>query len=283
MTSTLAIFVSLLASPAVDAPGVALYRVRKFPQAERELRTTLSRQPQNAELRVWLARTLVELGRIPDALSELDRALKSAPTPEAELEAGRLLRKLAERRFQDLSRTAAGEAAVNEIAGRRLEREGNFGAALALYQDALRQEPDRAGLRYAIGAVHWKLGDLAAAEQNLRAELQRTSEHGMANFRLGQVLLSTNREADAIPYLERASTAMADRWEVRRELGKAYRKASRSADARTVWEAVAKARPGDDQVHFLLGGLYRELGDAAAARRELILHQQILEQRRLKR
>jgi Tfp pilus assembly protein PilF len=73
---------------------------------------------------------------------------------------------------------------------------------------------------------------------------------------------------------------MPDRAEIRRDLGKAYRKAGRPADARAAWEAVAKAHPNDDQVHFLLGGLYRELGEAALAQRELSLHRKLLEHRR---
>jgi tetratricopeptide (TPR) repeat protein len=280
VASLAGILIITLAAAAVHSPGVGLYRARKFPEAERELRVSLKKQPQNPDLRLLLARTLIELNRIPEALTELDHLLAARPSPETEMEAGRLLRHMAERRFKDLSRSDAGQAAVSEIAGRRLEREGNFAAASARYQDALQREPDRPGLRYSIGSVSWKMRDFEAAEKNLRAELERTPEHGMANFRLGQVLIAINREAESVPYLERAVAAMPDRGEIRRDLGKAYRKAGRPADARAAWEAVAKARPNDDQVHFLLGGLYHELGEAALAQRELSLHRKLLEQRR---
>ena len=68
------------------------------------------------------------------------------------------------------------------------------------------------------------MNELGPAEKHLRAELERSPDHGMANFRLGQVLLATSREAEAIAPLARATVALPDRWEVRRELGKAYRK-----------------------------------------------------------
>ena len=280
MASLAGILIVTLAALALDSPGAGLYRARKFPEAERELRASLKKQPQNPGLRLLLTRTLIELNRIPEALAELDQLLGTGASPDTEMEAGRLLRRLAERRFRDLNHSDAGQAAVSEIAGRRLEREGNFAAALARYHDAQQREPDRPGLRYSIGGVLWKMRDFEAAENNLRAELERTPEHGMANFRLGQVLIATSREAESVTYLERAVAAMPDRVEVRRELGKAYRKAGRPADAQAAWEAVAKALPNDDQVHFLLGGLYRELGEAALAQRELSLHRQILEQRR---
>ena len=229
---------------------------------------------------MWLVRTLVELNRVPEALAELQRLLEAHPAPEIEMEAGRLLRRLAEQRFRDLSRQDDGQAAVSEIAGRRLEREGNFLAALARYQEAQSREPQRPGLHYALGSVYWKLREMEAAERNLRAELERTPEHGMANFRLGQVLIATGKEREAVVPLERAASAIPDRPEVRRELGKAYRKVGRVDDARRVWEAVALERPSDDQVHFLLGGLYRETGELESAQRELNLHRKILEDRR---
>lgn len=261
-------------------PGVDLYRARRFPEAEKALREALRRQPQDPQPRLWLARTLVELNRIPEALSEIQWLVEARPSPDIEMEAGRLLRRLAERRFRDLSRQDDGQAAVNEIAGRRLEREGNFAAALARYQEALAREPERPGLRYALGSVYWKLRELEPAETNLRIELVRTPSHGMANFRLGQVLIASGREQEAVEPLERAAVALSERIEVRRELGKAYRKAGRAADARRVWEAVAQARPNDDQVHFLLGGLYREAGEPVLAQKELDRHRKLLEDRR---
>jgi tetratricopeptide (TPR) repeat protein len=276
-----AILVAALTVFAIDSPGVVLYRARKFPEAERALRDSLKKQPRNPELRFLLARTLIELNRIDEALAELNSLLEKEPSPDTEMEAGRLLRVLAEKRFRDLSRSDSGQAAVSEIAGRRLEREGNFAAALARYQDAWQREPDRPGLRYSIGGVLWKMRDFEGAEKNLRAELERTPRHGMANFRLGQVLMQTGRDAESVEYFERAMAAMPDRVEVRRELGKAYRKTGRLADAQAAWEIVAKARPSDDQIHFLLGVLYRELGNPTRSQQELSLHHQLLERRRI--
>ncbi|MCX6592355.1 MAG: tetratricopeptide repeat protein [Acidobacteria bacterium] len=260
--------------------GVALYQARRFPEAEQVLRAALRKQPLDQQARLLLARTLVELNRVPEALSELQRLMEARPSPELEMEAGRLLRRLAERRFSDLSRQDDGQAAVSEIAGRRLEREGNFTGALARYQETQAREPERPGIHYALGSVHWKLREMVAAEAHLRAELARTPGHGMANFRLGQVLIATGREQEAVAPLERAAGGMPERPEVRRELGKGYRKVGRTADARRVWESVALERPNDDQIHFLLGGIYRETGERDLAQREFDLHRKLLEERR---
>lgn len=281
LVSTLFLFVAAAASSS----ALSLFQARKFAEAEQAYRLALRHQPRNAELRLGLARTLIELDRISEALQIVETTLAALPsslstTPAVEMEVGRLLRQLAEKRFRDLGLIDEGQAAVSEIAGKRLEREGNFTTALARYRDVQQLEPNRAGIQYLIGSVLWKLRDFESAEKHLRAELANTPGHGMANFRLGQIMIATSFEIESVPYLERALAALPGRLEVRRELGKAYRKAGSLAAARSVWEQVAKARPEDDQVHFLLGGLYRELGEAALSQREFSLHRQLLEQRR---
>jgi len=260
--------------------GITLFEQRRFAPAEQALRAELRRSPRDAKARLYLARTLLELNRRPEALQELQRLLEQKPDAEAQLEAGRLLRNLAQQRFRSLVAVAPDSAATLEIAGRRLEREGNFAAALEQYHAARTREPQRPGIRYALGSVYWKQRDYVAAERELRAELADSPHHAMANFRLGQVLLATERQAEAVPFLERAAQAMADVLEVRRELGKGYRKIGRNQEARAVWEAVAQARPRDDQVHYLLGGLYRELGESELARQSLERHRAILAGRR---
>lgn len=276
----LGLWTALLA--AAPSPGAVLYQQRQFARAEQSLRAELRRSPRNAQARLYLARTLVELRRTPEALEQLRLLLDGDAGAETKLEAGRLLRELAQQRFRALVAAAPESAATLEISGRRLEREGNFAAALDQYRAAQKIEPRRPGIRYALGSVFWKQRDYPAAERELRAELADSPHHGMANLRLGQVLLATGREEESVAFLERAAAAMPDVVEVQRELGKGYRKMGRLPDARRAWEAVARARPNDDQVHYLLGGLYRDLGEAELARQELQRHRAILSERRAK-
>ncbi len=277
MTATLLLCSAFL---AVSPAAVSLFHSGKWAQAETALRAELKRSPRDGDARLLLVRVLVAQGRRAEALEELSPLLAAGARLGWQLEAGRMLRQLAEQRFRDLRAAAPDSAAVRELAGLRLERQGDFAAALAEYQAAARLEPNRPGLRYLTGSAQWKLRDFPAAEASLRAELAANPQHGMANLRLGQTLLSTAREADAVPFLEKAVAALPELWPARRELGKAYRKAGQLPEARAAWEAVAKARPNDEEVHYLLGGLYRELGETELARRELETHQRLLAERR---
>jgi len=270
------IVISFLAA----ADGVSLYQQRQFAAAESELRRSLAARPSDAKSRLYLARTLVELGRVAEALAEIDRALAGPADPEIQFQAGRIIRDLAERRFADLERLAPDSSAVRELAGRHLEQQGKLPEALREYRAAIAKEPGRPGLHYEAGNILWRMRELDAATGELQAELALSPHHGMANLRLGQVFLTRNQPAEAVTFLEQAVAAVPESPDARRELGKAYRSLGRTADARTQWEAVAKAHPDDDQVHYLLGNLYRQLGDADRARRELNRHREILVRRR---
>jgi tetratricopeptide (TPR) repeat protein len=273
--------IAMLVLLAAQTPlGVEQYHKRNFAQAERTLRAALRADSKDERARLYLARTLSELKRLAEALVVLQPLTGQTAKSESRLEAGRLLRQLAESRFRALQRTAGGTAATMEIAARRLEREGDFTAALEQYRAVRRLEPDRPGIRYSIGSVLWKMRELPAAEPELRAELALRPTHSMANLRLGQLLMTTDRETEAVPFLEQAQKGMPHLPDIARELGKAYRKSGRLQEARSAFEAVAAAKPEDDQIHYLLSGLYRELGEADRAADELRKHRDLLRKRR---
>jgi protein O-GlcNAc transferase len=260
--------------------GVKLYQQRQFTAAESEFQRVLAVRPEDAETRLYLARTLIELARIPEALAQIERALAAQPDPEIQFQAGKIIRELAERRFADLERLASDSAAVRELVGRHFELQGKLPEALREYRAAIAKEPARPGLHFESGNILWRMRELDAAAEELQTELARTPHHGMANLRLGQVFLARDQAAQGLPFLEQAIEAMPNSAEGRRELGKAYHRLSRTVDARKQWEALAKLRPDDDQVHYLLGNLYRQLGESELARRELNKHREILDRRR---
>jgi protein O-GlcNAc transferase len=262
-----------------ELDGVQLYQQRQFEAAASEFARALAAHPGDAQTRLHLARTLIELDRIPEALAEIERALDGQSDPEIQFQAGKIIRGLAERRFADLERRAPDSAAVHEFAGRQFELQGKLPEALREYRAAIAKQPARPGLHYEAGNILWRMRELDEAVVEVQAELGQSPHHGMANLRMGQIFLVREQAGQAVSFLEGAALAMPDSTDARRELGKAYRSLGRAADARALWEAVAKARPDDDQVHYLLGNLYRHMGEAELARQELKKHSQILERR----
>jgi len=275
-----AILFALIAA-SDSSRGIAMYRQRQFEAAEAEFQRVLVRSPTDTTARLYLARTLVELRHIPEALAEVERALTGNAAPEVLFQAGRIVRDLAEHRFAELERIAPNSAPLHELAGGRFERKGDLARSLQEYRAATALDSRRPGVHYLIGNILWKMRELDAAAEELTAELAASPHHTMANLRMGQVLVARSEEELAVPYLERAVSASPESVVARRELGKAYGKTGRKAEARRQWEAVAKAQPEDDQIHYLLGNLYRELGEASLAKQELAKHREILERRRM--
>ena len=249
-----AILFALIAA-SDSSRGIAMYRQRQFEAAEAEFQRVLVRSPTDTTTRLYLARTLVELRRIPEALAEVERALTGNAAPNS--------------------------APLRELAGGRFEMKGDFVDSLREYRAAAALDSRRPGVHYLIGNILWKMRELDAAADELKAELAASPHHAMANLRLGQVLVARSEEGLAVPYLERAVSANPESVVARRELGKAYGKTGRKAEAQREWEAVAKAQPEDDQIHYLIGNLYRELGEALLAKQELTKHREILERRRM--
>ena len=268
------------AAAATFDSSVLLLRERKLNEAERGFRQVIASDPKNAQARLMLARTLLELGRDAEAVAEVEQALAAENRPEVQFQAGRLLRGLAERHLIRLQELAPGSPATLELEGELLEWAGNLDGALQQYAAAAKLDPKRPGIHYRIGNIYWRKRNAPEAMAALTKELATTPHHGMANLRMGQLLNETGDQNErAIGYLTKAHEALPDSTEVRRELGKAYKALGRLAEARAQWEAVAQMSPADDRVHYLLGGLYRELGEAAMARKAFERHREILKQR----
>ena len=228
---------------AVDPAGLAAWRERRFDAAETAFRNALRRHPSDGMTRVWLARTLVELHRNPEATAELQKALTEPVAPDVRFEAGRLLREIAEDHLAQLQTIAPDSPAAFELTGERYEWAGNLDAALIEYRAAAKSHDNRPGVHYRVGNILWLKRQTDEALIELQKELALTPQHGMANLRVGQLLLLEDRAEESLPYFDRALKAVPDSIEARREAGKAYRKAGRNNDARALWESVAKARP----------------------------------------
>lgn len=256
------------------------YRQRDFDAAEAELRSLLATRPGDGSMRILLARTLIEMGRAPEAMAELDLALASNPSPEVKFQIGRIAREMAEKRFADLQDRAPQSAALRELVGRQQELRGRYTEALQEYQAAAAMNPNRPGVHYWTGNALWRLRRLEEAKSELERELETTPHHTMASLRLGQVLIAMDDAAGAVPRLELAVKAMPGSAEARKDLGKAYLQTGRVVDARREWEAVAKRVPADDQIHYLLGNLYRGIGERGLAQSEFAKHREILDRRR---
>lgn len=171
-----ALYLQLLATDsrdaeALDAVGVLGLRLGDLGNAERLHRLAVSREPQVARYRCNLAVVLRHLGKMPEAITELDRAATLAP----------------------------GDVQVHIHRGNGFMDCGRFGEAAAAFERALAVGPGHADALYGLGtalqameqydracaslakavliepAFHEAHAGLAAARMSRAAELERES------------------------------------------------------------------------------------------------------------
>jgi Flp pilus assembly protein TadD len=122
--------------------------------------------------------------------------------------------------------------------GVTLIRMGRAAEALAPLRDAVRLDPTENDPRESLALALWLTGDLEGAEKEAQAVLERSPGASMAALVMGQVRMSRNDDAGAVPLLEQAARALPSDAGVRYDLGAAYANLGRVSEACASWRAV---------------------------------------------
>ena len=225
-------------------------------------------------------RSAFAAGRYEDASAIAGKMLQSeTDSTEASYWLGRSYKGLAAKAIDSLAEAAPDSYRVDQLEAESHAGRTEFAKALEAYGRALRKRPDLPGLRYAIGVVHWRAGQLDAARKWLGEELSRNPQHTLARHRLGSLLLDQGEAADALEHLLQAVSANSEWTEARFDLGRAFLESGDHASAVRELEAVAGAEPGHERARFLLAGAYRAAGRVEDAARELKLYQELSRER----
>jgi len=228
-------------------------------------------------------RSLVKAENVVEALHEITNLQKQRPDdPDVQVEIGKIFQELAASHLQRLEQLAPESPQVRELIGKSFESHDKIPEALAQYKLAAQKDPALPGVHFLLGNLYWKQRDLNAARPELETELRLNPNHGLANFRMGEISLVTNADApeDAIPYLRKAVSDPHATLEAHRELGKALRMAGHYGEALQELSLVARRQPDDNKIHAQLAALYRAMGNREGARNEMEIQQRLLQRQR---
>ena len=98
--------------------------------------------------------------------------------------------------------TADEERWLSAVAA--LERAGGAASARTAYETFLKRWPQSTGAAIGLANAHHALGELPQAERVLRAAAQRDPNSVVVLNNLAQTLSDQNRDAEALPFIERA-------------------------------------------------------------------------------
>lgn len=218
-------------SPDLYRQALADFDLRNFNMAETKLLALLGANPRSTKTRYLLAKTYEHL-----SLRVLARMFQLDPNSYR----------------------------VHQLLGRIYEYRWQSEKAIAEYRAALRMNPTLPGLHLAIGEVLWKASQFDAALAEFKAEIKVNPYDARPYAEMGTILVKKRESARALPYLTRALQLQPDLVLVHKYLGIAYYQQQDYAKAK---EELKKALPidHDGSVHYLLGTVYRALGESKEA------------------
>lgn len=200
----------------LDARGKlanALARKGRFEAALPHYDRILKQLPDHTETRVQRATALVNLGRAKEAIADYRRAIAADPkNPELRLRYADALEFLGDRQAAAAERGAVAglpledsrQAEMLAIEAQKLQRAGDFTAAIERYRRALELAPKLIAARYEMGALLGHQGRIEEALAAFRLVIEADPHH--AGARRGEVtaLLLTGRYGEARQQLNEA-------------------------------------------------------------------------------
>ena len=196
--------------------GVAHFEAQRLVEAERSFVASLQRLPGRASTRINLAATRLLLGRVTEALAELEAVLAAEPQhldawchrAAALAELGRDAESL-DCADRALSLDPDSGSAVFRR-GHALERLRRFDEAQAAFERAVALQPQDAAAWHRLGLLQYRQGKLAEALASQDRVLALAPAHAAACSQRGSLLQALGREAEAATAFERAIEHGAD-------------------------------------------------------------------------
>jgi Flp pilus assembly protein TadD len=271
--------------PIQHALGVARFNARRFDGAVEPLSRAAAADPGNADLARMLALACFQAqayGRAAELLAKdparaADPALqyaygvslvRSGRAGEAEAAFGRLLAE------------HGGDAEIRVVLGEAHAQQGDYPAAIAALQEALRLAPQVAGAQGSLGVIYLRQGRLAEAEEALRAELRAHPDDLQSTQNLAIVLDLAGRAREARPLLQQVVAARPASADARYLLGKVLLAEGAAADAAGQLEQAARLAPEEARIRYQLAQAYQRLGRGEEAEREYAVFRELKDRRR---
>jgi tetratricopeptide (TPR) repeat protein len=162
----------------------------------------------------------------------------------------------------------AESAEADMLVGEALDEMKDPIGATREFRAAVQANPKEPNSHFGLGYLLWTQKQYQEAAQEFQAELDNTPDYTQAMLYLADADIQMNRMEGARPLLEKLVKSNPQISMGRLDLGIVYAETGRREDAMRELKAAAALKPGDVNVHWRLGRLYRAMGKAAEAKAE---------------
>jgi tetratricopeptide (TPR) repeat protein len=158
---------------------------------------------------------------------------------------------------------------VNQISAEIFEIQGRYPEAAAEYRKAIEKNPTALDLHFRLGRAlllqSHSPENLALARQAFEVELSLNPGDAVAEYEIGQILLTGQDPAAAVKRFERAANLDPGFAEALQAVAKARLDAKQYNEAIALLEKVVRLQPGNESAHYSLMMAYRNAGRSADA------------------
>jgi Flp pilus assembly protein TadD len=239
------------------------------------------------KLRVEAGLELVEIyyaARDLDKAAEVVNVLRrlKPDDPGILYSARRIYSEQADEATLGIAMLAPKSAWMHQLIAQEMMKQGNTEAAILHYRDALKLDEHVPGLHFELAEVlsgSSLPAEKEQAEKEYQAALAESPFDEKAECRLGSIALSRSDTQSALVHYSRALQLTPDDPDANLGLGKTLLALNQPQKAQPLMERAVRLDPTDWVAHYRLGSLYRQMGRAEDARRELAEFQRLKQMR----
>jgi len=264
--------------------GMAEKRTGRGSEAQADLEKAFP-QLQEEKLRVEAGLELIELyygaGNL-DKAAEIAGVLKQLrpSDPDVLYAAHRVYSDLAGETMLGVAMTAPKSARMHQMMAHELARQGLTEGAILHYREALKLAPTLPGLHFELAEVLNRSSapaDQDEVEKEYQAALAENPSDGKTEVRLGDVALRKTDLPTAFSHYKRAIELLPSDADAQLGMAKTLTSMHQSKEAEPYLKRARELEPFNAVTHYRLSLVYRELGRAGEAQKELAEFQRLKE------
>jgi len=246
--------------------GTALFSLGRVTEAVTCYEQALRLRPDYADAEDNLGNALLRLGRVHEAVDHFERALALRPDDAAAHNnfgsALFLLGRTAAAigEFEQVLRLTPADAEAHNNLANALAQDGRLGEAMAHYEAALQIDPRYAAAHNDLGNALAQSDRLTEAIAHYAAALRLNPGYAEAHFNLGNALVRLGRVPEGVEQYREALRLAPDYAAAEHNLGNALVRLGHVAEAITHYETALRLDPGAAAVHYSLANALLRLG-----------------------
>ncbi len=251
--------------------GLALRRLDRLVDAERELRRATDIDPGHADALFNLGAVLDQRGADEEAVAYLRKAVTLQPgNPDFRYRLAKVLMRMGRShegraelaRFQNLRELDQLESRVSVLMRQAEEsmRAGNPGVARELYQQVIQQDSGNAEAHVNLGVAYERLGRGDLAEAMFRKALELRPDHAEAHLNLGLKQAEQGRFPEALRSIGEAVRLAPGHVPARKALAMVLTRLKRPLEAIPHFDRIVREDPQSAEARLDLGIALAEAG-----------------------